>query len=122
MTIITNHHYPSSSLSLIIITIIFIINCIIIIFSISYARILLGIARRCIEIMSNYSKERKAFGKMIGDYGQVIILIIIYYYADIYLNIFHYHHTIQYLYPYELDSKVNLRILCGLYGWTFICL
>jgi hypothetical protein len=28
--------------------------------------------------MSNYSKERKAFGKMIGDYGQVNILIIIF--------------------------------------------
>ena len=31
----------------------------------------LGIARRCIEIMSKYSQERKAFGKPIGDFGQV---------------------------------------------------
>ena len=28
--------------------------------------------------MSNYSKERKEFGKMIGDYGQVNIMIIIF--------------------------------------------
>jgi len=38
---------------------------------ITLAAMSLGIARRCIEIMSNYSKERKAFGKMIGDYGQI---------------------------------------------------
>jgi isovaleryl-CoA dehydrogenase len=31
----------------------------------------LGIARRSIEVMSRYSQERKAFGKPIGDYGQV---------------------------------------------------
>jgi isovaleryl-CoA dehydrogenase len=31
----------------------------------------LGIARRSIEVMSKYSQERKAFGKPIGDYGQV---------------------------------------------------
>jgi len=38
---------------------------------ITLAAMSLGIARRCIEIMSNYSKERKAFGKVIGDYGQI---------------------------------------------------
>jgi isovaleryl-CoA dehydrogenase len=32
----------------------------------------LGIARRSIEIMSKYSQERKAFGKPISEYGQVI--------------------------------------------------
>jgi len=31
----------------------------------------LGIARRCIEIMSNYAKERKAFGRPISDFGQI---------------------------------------------------
>jgi isovaleryl-CoA dehydrogenase len=31
----------------------------------------LGIARRCIEIMSNYARERKAFGRPIADYGQI---------------------------------------------------
>lgn len=31
----------------------------------------LGIARRSIEIMAKYSVDRKAFGKSIGDYGQI---------------------------------------------------
>eukprot|EP01035_Chromulina_nebulosa_P019489 gene19489-25375_t len=31
----------------------------------------LGIAKRCIEVMNNYSIERKAFGKSIGDFGQI---------------------------------------------------
>ncbi len=31
----------------------------------------LGIARRSIEVMSNYAMERKAFGKAIGEFGQV---------------------------------------------------
>jgi hypothetical protein len=31
----------------------------------------LGIARRSIEVMSNYAKERQAFGKSIGEYGQI---------------------------------------------------
>lgn len=31
----------------------------------------LGIARRSIERMSSYAQERKAFGKPIGDYGQI---------------------------------------------------
>ncbi len=31
----------------------------------------LGIARRSIEIMSNYAKERKAFGRPIQDFGQI---------------------------------------------------
>ena len=31
----------------------------------------LGIARRSIEVMSNYAQERKAFGKSIGEFGQV---------------------------------------------------
>ena len=31
----------------------------------------LGIARRSIEIMTNYASERKAFGKSIGEYGQI---------------------------------------------------
>ncbi len=38
---------------------------------ITLAAMALGIARRSIEVMSNYSKERKAFGKPIGDYGQI---------------------------------------------------
>ncbi len=31
----------------------------------------LGIARRSIEVMSNYASERSAFGKKIGEYGQI---------------------------------------------------
>lgn len=31
----------------------------------------LGIARRSIEVMANYAEERKAFGKSIGEYGQI---------------------------------------------------
>ena len=31
----------------------------------------LGIARRCLEIMVSYSRERKAFGKPIADFGQI---------------------------------------------------
>ena len=31
----------------------------------------LGIARRSIEVMTNYAQERKAFGKSIGEYGQI---------------------------------------------------
>eukprot|EP00605_Chrysophyceae_sp_TOSAG23-4_P002296 GSChrysophyteH1.ASY1.ANO1.2542.1 assembled CDS len=31
----------------------------------------LGIARRSIEVMSNYASERKAFGKSIGEFGQI---------------------------------------------------
>jgi isovaleryl-CoA dehydrogenase len=31
----------------------------------------LGIARRSIEVMSQYAQERKAFGKSIGDFGQI---------------------------------------------------
>lgn len=38
---------------------------------ITLAAMALGIARRSIEIMSNYAKERKAFGKPIGDFGQI---------------------------------------------------
>lgn len=38
---------------------------------ITLAAMSLGIARRSIEVMSNYAKERKAFGKAIGDFGQI---------------------------------------------------
>jgi isovaleryl-CoA dehydrogenase len=38
---------------------------------VSGAAMALGIARRSIEVMSKYSQERKAFGKPIGDYGQI---------------------------------------------------
>jgi hypothetical protein len=38
----------------------------------------LGIARRSIEIMSKYSQERKAFGKPISEYGQVITVFFQY--------------------------------------------
>jgi isovaleryl-CoA dehydrogenase len=38
---------------------------------ITLAAMSLGIARRSIEVMSKYSQERKAFGKPIGDYGQI---------------------------------------------------
>lgn len=38
---------------------------------ITLAAMSLGIARRSIEVMSRYSQERKAFGKPIGDFGQV---------------------------------------------------
>jgi isovaleryl-CoA dehydrogenase len=38
---------------------------------ITLAAMSLGIARRCIETMSNYAQERKAFGKSIGDFGQI---------------------------------------------------
>lgn len=38
---------------------------------ITLAAMSLGIARRSIEVMSQYSQERKAFGKSIGDFGQI---------------------------------------------------
>lgn len=41
---------------------------------ITLAAMSLGIARRSIEVMSNYAQERKAFGKHIGDFGQVSAL------------------------------------------------
>ena len=31
----------------------------------------LGLARRCLEVMTRYAAERKAFGRPIGDFGQV---------------------------------------------------
>lgn len=39
---------------------------------ITLAAMSLGIARRSIEVMSKYAQERKAFGRPIGDFGQVI--------------------------------------------------
>ena len=39
---------------------------------IALAAMSLGIARRSIEVMSKYAQERKAFGKSIGEFGQVI--------------------------------------------------
>jgi len=54
---------------------------------ITLAAMSLGIARRCIEIMSNYSKERKAFGKVIGDYGQVTFTINTYYLLLLFISI-----------------------------------
>ena len=38
---------------------------------ITLAAMSLGIARRSIEVMSKYSQDRKAFGRPIGDFGQV---------------------------------------------------
>jgi len=38
---------------------------------IALAAMSLGIARRSIEVMSNYAQERVAFGKPIGEYGQI---------------------------------------------------
>mmetsp|Transcript_11164 Transcript_11164/g.24387 ORF Transcript_11164/g.24387 Transcript_11164/m.24387 type:complete len:386 (-) Transcript_11164:85-1242(-) len=38
---------------------------------ITLAAMSLGIARRSIEVMSNYSQQRKAFGKAIGEFGQI---------------------------------------------------
>lgn len=38
---------------------------------ITLAAMSLGIARRSIEVMSNYAQERKAFGKPIGEFGQI---------------------------------------------------
>lgn len=35
------------------------------------AAISLGIARRCIEVMNRYAKERHAFGKPINEFGQI---------------------------------------------------
>lgn len=34
----------------------------------------LGIARRSIEVMNAYASERKAFGKTISHYGQVVFI------------------------------------------------
>jgi isovaleryl-CoA dehydrogenase len=38
---------------------------------ITLAAMSLGIARRSIEVMSKYAQERKAFGKSIGEFGQI---------------------------------------------------
>ena len=38
---------------------------------ITLAAMSLGIAGRCIDIMIKYSQERKAFGKQLGDFGQI---------------------------------------------------
>lgn len=38
---------------------------------VTLAAMALGIARRSIEIMTNYAAERKAFGKSIGEFGQI---------------------------------------------------
>lgn len=35
------------------------------------AAMALGIARRCINVMTNYATNRKAFGKPIADFGQI---------------------------------------------------
>jgi isovaleryl-CoA dehydrogenase len=35
------------------------------------AAMALGIARRCINVMNDYAKERKAFGKSLWDFGQI---------------------------------------------------
>jgi len=42
---------------------------------ITLAAMSLGIARRSIEVMIKYSQERKAFGKTVGDFGQIQQLI-----------------------------------------------
>ena len=51
-----------------------------------------GIAKRCIEVMSTYSRERTAFGKPIGEFGQVrycydyvAIIVLLFYYLIILL-------------------------------------
>jgi isovaleryl-CoA dehydrogenase len=36
-----------------------------------YIYMSLGIAKKCIEVMTAYAFERKAFGKPISDYGQI---------------------------------------------------
>lgn len=38
---------------------------------VTLAAMSLGIARRSVEIMNNYARERKAFGRPISDYGQI---------------------------------------------------
>jgi isovaleryl-CoA dehydrogenase len=38
---------------------------------VTLAAMSLGIARRSIEVMNKYAQDRKAFGKSIGDYGQI---------------------------------------------------
>ena len=42
---------------------------------ITLAAMSLGIARRSIEVMSSYAQEREAFGKPIGDFGQIQSMI-----------------------------------------------
>jgi isovaleryl-CoA dehydrogenase len=42
---------------------------------VTLAAMALGIARRSIEVMSTYTQERQAFGKPIGDFGQIQSMI-----------------------------------------------
>merc|ERR1711871_451899 len=42
---------------------------------ITLAAMSLGIARRSIELMSQYAQERSAFGKPIGEFGQIQLMI-----------------------------------------------
>ena len=42
---------------------------------VTLAAMALGIARRSIEVMSRYAQEREAFGKPIGDFGQIQSMI-----------------------------------------------
>lgn len=67
----------------------------------------LGMARRSIEVMSKYSQERKAFGKPIGDYGQVEYQL--YLLITIHLSFF-------------IDSKSYRRILCRISSRKNLCL
>jgi Acyl-CoA dehydrogenase, C-terminal domain len=46
----------------------------------------LGIAKRCIEVMGAYSRERSAFGRPIAEFGQVIVYFnSLHFYFDAYL-------------------------------------
>jgi isovaleryl-CoA dehydrogenase len=47
---------------------------------IAVAGMALGMARRSIEIMSKYSQERKAFGKPIGEFGQVSFVCLLFFF------------------------------------------
>lgn len=67
---------------------------------ITLAAMSLGIARRSIEVMSNYSQERKAFGKSLADFGQVNL------HLGNFLKIFFRELNISYLLsPIAIDSK-----------------
>ncbi|MBI5493439.1 MAG: acyl-CoA dehydrogenase family protein [Deltaproteobacteria bacterium] len=58
----------------------------------------LGIARRCIEVMTRYSTERKAFGKPIAEFGQV----------QRYLGESYAHYRAARAYVYDVARKLSL--------------
>jgi isovaleryl-CoA dehydrogenase len=78
---------------------------------ITLAAMSLGIARRSIEVMSSYSQERRAFGKPIGEFGQV---------WSKKGNRFNFTPIIQYLYLRRISKQIYFAAISRTYMIRFL--